>query len=75
MASDEAICSGVTVSVVRYNNANMVPNSNNYNSYYSNPFGFGFGAFGGEDINEYEHVLYADRAMDIMTLFEEEKDA
>lgn len=38
-------------------------------------FGFGFGAFGGEDINEYEHVLYADRAMDIMTLFEEEKDA
>ena len=34
----------VTLTVVRYNNAGMVNNSNNYNNYYGNfPFGFGFG--------------------------------
>jgi len=38
-------------------------------------FGFGFGEFGGEDINDYEHVIYADRALDIMTLFREDEDA
>ena len=35
-------------------------------------FGFGFGKFGGEDINEFEHVFYADHPMDMKVLFEEE---
>ena len=35
-------------------------------------FGFGFGAFGGEDINEFEHVFYADHPMEMTVLFEEE---
>ena len=34
-------------------------------------FGFGFGDFGGEDINEFEHVFYADHPMDMTVLFEE----
>ena len=34
-------------------------------------FGFGFGKFGGEDINEFEHVFYADQALDLIRLFEE----
>ncbi len=38
-------------------------------------FGFGFGEFGGEDINDYEHVIYADRALEIKTLFREDEDA
>lgn len=32
-------------------------------------FGFGFGPFGGEDINEYEHVIYVDRAEELKALF------
>ena len=35
-------------------------------------FGFGFGKFGGEDINEFEHVFYADHPMEMTVLFEEE---
>ncbi|MCR5594078.1 MAG: HAD-IA family hydrolase [Saccharofermentans sp.] len=35
-------------------------------------YGFGFGEFGGEDINEFEHVFYADHPMDMTVLFEEE---
>lgn len=34
-------------------------------------YGFGFGAFGGEDINEFEHVFYADKPLDLKVLFEE----
>lgn len=34
-------------------------------------YGFGFGQFGGEDINEFEHVFYADHPMDMTVLFEE----
>lgn len=34
-------------------------------------YGFGFGKFGGEDINEFEHVFYADHPMDMTVLFEE----
>ncbi len=34
-------------------------------------YGFGFGKFGGEDINEYDHVFYADNALDLKALFEE----
>ena len=34
-------------------------------------FGFGFGQFGGEDINDFEHVFYADKPMDLTVLFEE----
>ncbi len=33
-------------------------------------FGFGFGEFGGEDINDYEHIIYVDKMMDLTTLFE-----
>ena len=36
-------------------------------------FGFGFGQFGGEDINEFEHVFYADHPMEMTVLFEEER--
>ncbi|MBR3533611.1 MAG: HAD-IA family hydrolase [Clostridiales bacterium] len=35
-------------------------------------FGFGFGRFGGEDINEFEHVFYADHPLELKVLFEEE---
>lgn len=34
-------------------------------------FGFGFGKFGGEDINEYDHVFYADKALDLKKLWED----
>ena len=39
----------VTVTVVRYNNANMVSNNpySGYDGYYGWPFGYGFGGFGG----------------------------
>ncbi|MCQ2467504.1 MAG: HAD hydrolase-like protein [Clostridia bacterium] len=33
-------------------------------------FGFGFGEFGGEDINDYEHIIYVDKMMDLAGLFE-----
>jgi len=33
-------------------------------------FGFGFGRFGGEDINDFKHVIYADRMTDLKSLFE-----
>ena len=37
----------VTITVVRYNNVNMMPANNGYNDYYGGwPFGFGFGGFG-----------------------------
>ncbi|MBO4636527.1 MAG: HAD-IA family hydrolase [Clostridiales bacterium] len=32
-------------------------------------FGFGFGDFGGEDINDYEHVIYVDNAIELRSLF------
>ena len=32
-------------------------------------FGFGFGRFGGEDINEFEHVFYADHPLELTVLF------
>ena len=35
-------------------------------------YGFGFGPFGGEDIDDFEHVFYADKPMDLTVLFEEE---
>ena len=35
-------------------------------------YGFGFGKFGGENIDEFEHVFYADHPMDMTVLFEEE---
>ena len=35
-------------------------------------YGFGFGPFGGEDINDFEHVFYADKPMDLTVLFEED---
>ena len=34
-------------------------------------FGFGFGKFGGEDINDYKYVFYADNPMEIASLWEE----
>lgn len=38
----------ITLTVVRYNNAGIVNNTNNYDSYYGSPFGYGFGfPFGG----------------------------
>jgi len=33
-------------------------------------FGFGFGKFGGEDINDFEHVFYANSALELKSLFE-----
>ncbi len=36
-------------------------------------FGFGFGEFGGEDINDYAHVIYADTPLELAVLFEEEE--
>ncbi len=33
-------------------------------------FGFGFGDFGGEDINDYDHIIYVDKMMDLTSLFE-----
>ena len=35
-------------------------------------YGFGFGPFGGEDINEFEHVFYAAKPMELTELFKEE---
>lgn len=32
-------------------------------------FGFGFGEFGGEDVNEYEHVICAGHASELRSLF------
>ncbi len=38
----------VKLTIVRYNNVNVMPASNGYNSYYGSPFDFGFGfPFGG----------------------------
>lgn len=34
-------------------------------------FGFGFGEFGGEDVNDYEHIIYVDKMMDLTRLFED----
>ena len=34
-------------------------------------YGFGFGKFGGEDINEFEHVIYVDNALDLKKLWED----
>lgn len=33
-------------------------------------FGFGFGLWGGEDINDYEHVFYADAPLQLRELFQ-----
>ena len=33
-------------------------------------FGFGFGEFGGQDIREYKHVIYADRITDLKMLWQ-----
>lgn len=32
-------------------------------------YGFGFGKFGGENIDEYDHVIYADKPLDLKALF------
>lgn len=34
-------------------------------------FGFGFGQFGGQDINDYEHVIYVDNVMEMTKLWQE----
>ena len=36
-------------------------------------YGFGFGQFGGEDINEFEHVIYVDKPLDLKALWEDEE--
>ena len=36
-------------------------------------YGFGFGQFGGEDINEFEHVIYVDKPLDLKVLWEDEE--
>ena len=42
----------VTLTIVRYNNATIMSNTNSYDSYYNSPFGFGFGfPFGGYGYN------------------------
>lgn len=34
-------------------------------------YGFGFGKFGGENIEEYDHVIYVDKPLDLKALFKE----